>query len=154
MTEKTVEPPPAGRRVEPLVGRMRELLLRLRSWDMMDVTADGPYWKTEIDTVLGHEDDAYLVTDKCGCRLFVGTWVRWHPQTMPERITKIHAGGKITTWLDEGPASECLFAYPKYWKPTTAECSRCFATGWVMARTCSDNAAIGRYRCPECCSEE
>lgn len=30
-----------------------ELLKRIRQWDMLDVTGDGPYWKGEIDKALG-----------------------------------------------------------------------------------------------------
>lgn len=30
----------------------RDALYRLRKWDMLDHTADGPYWKTLIDSVL------------------------------------------------------------------------------------------------------
>ena len=33
----------------------RKLLLRLRQWDMMDTTADGPYWKHEIDAAMRQE---------------------------------------------------------------------------------------------------
>lgn len=31
---------------------LRTLLLRIRGWDMMDATADGPYWRRTIDEVL------------------------------------------------------------------------------------------------------
>lgn len=30
----------------------RMLLARIRQWDMLDVAADGQYWKNEIDKVL------------------------------------------------------------------------------------------------------
>jgi hypothetical protein len=38
-------------------GEALHLLERLRQWDMMDTTADGPYWRGEIDRVL-HGDRA------------------------------------------------------------------------------------------------
>lgn len=28
------------------------LLKRLRGWDMLDATADGPYWKMELDAAI------------------------------------------------------------------------------------------------------
>jgi hypothetical protein len=31
---------------------MRDLLRRIRGWDVLDGTADGPYWRGEIDRVL------------------------------------------------------------------------------------------------------
>lgn len=31
---------------------MYDALYRLRKWDMLDHTADGPYWKTVIDAAL------------------------------------------------------------------------------------------------------
>lgn len=31
---------------------MLDLITRFRHWDMLDGTADGPYWKSEIDKVL------------------------------------------------------------------------------------------------------
>lgn len=35
-----------------MIDRMAMLLVRLRQWDMMDATADGPYWRSEIDAAL------------------------------------------------------------------------------------------------------
>lgn len=35
-----------------IIDRLEGLLLCIRQWDMLDVAADGPYWKSEIDKVL------------------------------------------------------------------------------------------------------
>lgn len=35
--------------------RLRSLLARLYTWDMMD-SADGPYWRREIDAALGRDN--------------------------------------------------------------------------------------------------
>lgn len=32
---------------------LADLLMRLRAWDMMDVAADGPYWRKQIDAAIG-----------------------------------------------------------------------------------------------------
>jgi hypothetical protein len=32
----------------------QHLLARLRGWDVMDATADGPYWRSEIDKALAN----------------------------------------------------------------------------------------------------
>jgi hypothetical protein len=37
----------------------RELLRRLRGWDMLDACADGTYWKGEIDRVLSDPSAGY-----------------------------------------------------------------------------------------------
>lgn len=39
--------------IEQAISSERDLLKRIRGWDMMDVTADGPYWRAEIDKVIG-----------------------------------------------------------------------------------------------------
>ena len=31
---------------------LRDLLTRIRQWDMLDVCTDGPFWKREIDAAL------------------------------------------------------------------------------------------------------
>lgn len=34
------------------ISRLKELLVRLRQWDILDVAGDGSYWKKEVDEVL------------------------------------------------------------------------------------------------------
>lgn len=35
-----------------MINDLRALLLQIRGWDIMDATADGPFWRTKIDTLL------------------------------------------------------------------------------------------------------
>lgn len=41
-----------GVAAETQVGRLTTLLTQIRGWDMMDATADGPFWRREIDKAL------------------------------------------------------------------------------------------------------
>jgi len=45
------------RQLKDEAARFRELVQRLRQWDMLDVAADGPYWKREIDAALALENE-------------------------------------------------------------------------------------------------
>ena len=41
------------------IERLRELLTRIYGWDMMDVAADGPYWRQEMRKLgIKHPDPA------------------------------------------------------------------------------------------------
>jgi hypothetical protein len=40
------------------IEELRALLKRISEWDMMDVAADGPFWRREIQRVLDHSIDA------------------------------------------------------------------------------------------------
>ena len=40
------------------IKKMRDVLRRLRAWDMMDATSDGEYWKKEITIALRADEES------------------------------------------------------------------------------------------------
>ena len=43
--------------LDPALDEIESLLKRLRQWDVMQSTADGPYWISEINKILEDTDD-------------------------------------------------------------------------------------------------
>lgn len=42
-------------RLERTNSALTALLRRLHQWDMLDAVSDGPYWRAEIDRLIGSE---------------------------------------------------------------------------------------------------
>lgn len=62
-----------------------ELLERLRGWDMLDASADGAYWRAEIDKVLGPRvPEPMLKNAELARRLFVKHPHEFDPNDEPD----------------------------------------------------------------------